>query len=123
MAEQTLIPFSVNIGTLTNGLLPILKVPAGFGGLTLVSAQTGMLIAGTAQLYLVNGGAVGTTTSGGTAATPGGTAHSAKTPIAMSVVSTSAAYFAEGEWLTVKENNVGTCPPVTIISGFYKWGK
>ena len=121
MADQNIHTIVTNVGIFTNALMPLWKVPAGFGGVTILGCQVMMYTAGTAQLYLVDGGAAGTTTNGGTLATSGGTAHTAKTPIAMSVA--SAPYLAEGSYLTVKENNVGSTVTITQVAITYKWGK
>ena len=117
-------PFAqvTNVGVFTNALQPLFKVPTGSGGVTLISANASMYTAGTAQLYIVNGGAAGTATTGGTAATPAGTAYVAKTPQDFTVVS-SAAFFDEGEWVVLKENNVGSTVLLTQVSLWFMWGK
>jgi hypothetical protein len=117
-------PFAqvTNVGVFTNALQPLFKVPTGSGGVTLISADCSMYTAGTAQLYIVNGGSAGTSTSGGTAATPAGTAYTAKTPQAFTVVSASA-FFDEGEWVVLKENNVGSTVTLTQVSLWFMWGK
>ena len=117
-------PFAVNsnVGVFTNALQPLFQVPTGYGGATLIAADVSMYTAGTAQLYIVNGGAAGTATSGGTAATPAGTAYVAKTPQAFTVV-TASAFFDEGEWVVLKENNVGSTVTLTQVSMWFMWGK
>ena len=111
-----------NVGVFTNALQPLFQVPVGTGGLTLIAADVSMYTAGTAQLYIVNGGAAGTTTTGGTAASPAGTAYVAKTPQAFTITAASA-YFAEGEWIVLKENNVGSTVTLTQVSMWWIWGK
>ena len=123
MAEQSPQIFVTNIGVVTNAQLPLFKVPAGFGGITILGAQATFLTAGTAGLYLIDAGAAGTTTSGGTLASYGGTAYTAKTPIAFSVSSGTSAYLAEGSYLAVKEANVGTTVTVTEVAITYRFGK
>lgn len=117
-------PFAVNsnVGVFTNALQPLFQVPTGYGGATLIAADVSMYTAGTAQLYIVNGGAAGTATTGGTAATPAGTAYVAKTPQAFTVV-TASAFFDEGEWVVLKENNVGSTVTLTQVSMWFMWGK
>jgi len=117
-------PFAVNsqVGVFTNALQPLFKVPTGSGGVTLIAGNVSMYTAGTAQLYVVNGGSAGTATSGGTAATPAGTAYVAKTPQNFSVVAASA-FFDEGEWVVLKENNVGSTVTLTQVSLWFAWGK
>ena len=110
----------VNIGALTNASLPIWKVPAGFGGVTIVGVQSTQLTAGTTQLYLIDMGTAGTATTGGTLATSG-TAHAAKVPVAWTVASSP--YLAEGSYLAVKEGNVGTTVTVTEVAITYMFGK
>lgn len=120
MAEQSPNILVANIGALTNASLPIFKVPAGFGGLTILGVQSTQLTAGTTQLYLIDMGSAGTLTTGGTLATSG-TAHAAKTPVAWTVASSP--YLSEGSYLAVKEGNVGTTVTVTEVAITFKWGK
>lgn len=122
MSTQNPITVVTNVGIFTNALQPIFQVPTGYGGMTLIAGDVSMYTAGTAQLYVVNGGAAGTATSGGTAATPAGTAYVAKTPQAMTVVAASA-FFDEGEWVVLKENNVGSTVTLTQVSLHFLWGK
>jgi hypothetical protein len=123
MATQS--PFAVvaQVGVFTNALQPLFQIPAGFGGATLIAADVSMYTAGTAQLYIVNGGGAGTTTTGGTATTPAGTAYVAKTPQAQVALTTSAAFFDEGEWVVLKENNVGSTVLLTQVSMWFMWGQ
>jgi hypothetical protein len=121
MADQNPQIFVANIGAITNANLPIFKCPAGYGGLTILAVQSTQLTAGTTQLYLIDMGAAGTTTNGGTLATSG-TAHAAKVPVAWTVSATTP-YLAEGSYLAVKEGNIGTTVTVTEVAITYKWGK
>ena len=122
MATSNPFAVSTNVGVFTNALQPLFKVPTGSGGVTLLAGNVSMYTAGTAQLYVVNGGSAGTATSGGTAATPAGTAYVAKTPQNLSVVAASA-FFDEGEWVVLKENNVGSTVTLTQVSLWFAWGK
>lgn len=122
MADQSPQMMVVNIGAITNATLPIFKVPTGFGGITILQVQSTQLTAGTTQLYLIDTGSAGTSTSGGTLATSG-TAHAAKTPVAWTVSSGTSAYLAEGSYLAVKEGNVGTTVTVTEVAITYRFGK
>lgn len=110
----------VNIGAVTNATLPLFKIPAGFGGITLLGVQSTQLTAGTTQLYLIDAGAAGTLTTGGTLATSG-TAHAAKAAVAWTL--SSAPYLAEGSYLAVKEGNIGTTVTVTEVAISYVYGK
>lgn len=121
MADQSPQIFVANIGALTNASLPLFKVPAGFGGITILGAQETFLTAGTARNHLIDMGAAGTTTNGGTLATSGGTARTAKVPVAMTLQST--VYLAEGSYLAVKEDNTGANVTVTEIAITYRFGK
>jgi hypothetical protein len=121
MADQSPQVFVTNVGVFTNALMPLFKAPSGYGGVTIIGWQVMMYTAGTAQLYLVDGGAAGTTTTGGTLGTSGGTAHTAKTPIAGTVATSP--YLAEGSYLTLKENNVGSTVTITQVAVTYRFGK
>lgn len=121
MADKSPQVLIVNVGALTNALLPVWKVPAGFGGITILGAQETFLTAGTARNHLIDMGAAGTTTNGGTLATSGGTARSAKVPVAMTLGST--VYLAEGSYLGIKEDNTGANVTVTEIAITYVFGK
>lgn len=114
--------FVANIGAISNASLPLFKVPSGFGGITILGVQSTQYTAGTTQLYLIDMGAAGTTTTGGTLATSG-TAHAAKTPVAWTVTSGTGAYLAEGSYLAVKEGNVGTTVTITEVAITYIFGK
>ena len=122
MATSNPFAVSTNVGVFTNALQPLFKVPTGSGGVTLIAGDVSMYTAGTAQLYVVNGGSAGTATSGGTAATPAGTAYAAKTPQAFTVVAAQS-FFDEGEWVVLKENNVGSSVTLTQVSLWFAWGK
>lgn len=114
--------FIANIGAISNASLPLFKVPAGFGGITVLSVQSTQYTAGTTQLYLIDMGTAGTATTGGTLATSG-TAHAAKTPVAWTVTSGTGAYIAEGNYLAVKEGSVGTTVTITEVAVWYVLGK
>ena len=120
MAEKSPSVFVANIGAISNASLPLWKVPAGFGGVTIIGVQSTQLTAGTTQLYLIDMGPAGTTTNGGTLATSG-TPHAAKVPVAWTVAASP--YLAEGSYLAVKEGNVGTTVTVTEIAITYVFGK
>ena len=120
--EQSPCIFVANIGALSNASLPIFKVPAGFGGLTVLGVQSTQLTAGTTQLYLIDMGSAGTLTTGGTLATSG-TPHAAKVPVEWTASAGTLAYIAESRYLAVKEGNVGTTVTVTEVAITYKWGK
>jgi hypothetical protein len=115
--------FSNNIGALTNDFRPVVKVPSGFGGITLLSGHYTTETAGTSTVQIVDLGTAGTAVAaGGTIyATAGSAVAAPGVPVAMTVQDT--AYVAEGHWIGVKENNVGTTGAITIISFSYLNGK
>lgn len=112
-----------NIGVVANALLPLFRAPSGFGGITIIDCTVTFLTAGTAGLYLVDTGTAGTATSGGTLATRGGTAHTAKTPIAMTITAGTGSYLANNAYLAIKEDNTGTTVTVTQVAVTYRFGK
>lgn len=122
MAEQAIHTVTVNVGIVTNALMPIFQVPTGFGGITLLEAHITFEAAGTSQLYLINAGAAGTATgAAGTLANPAGTTYTALTPSEMTITSTP--YIGEGSFIAVKENNIGASSGTTLVSFAYKYGK
>lgn len=123
MADQNPFTFVTNIGVVANAILPLWKAPVGFGGVTIIGCQVTFLTAGTAGLYLIDAGAAGTALTGGTLATRGGTAHTAKTPIAMTITAGTGSYLAEGAYLAIKEDNTGTTVTVTEVAVTYRYGK
>lgn len=122
MATNHPICVTAQLGVFTNALQPLFQVPAGFGGYTLIAGDISAYTAGTFQLYVVNGGAAGTTTTGGTAGSPAGTAYVAKVPQALTITAASS-YFAEGEWIVAKENNIGSTLLLTQLSLWFLPGK
>jgi len=122
MAEKHPQTNVVNVGIVTNALLPIFQVPTGSGGITITEAHITFEAAGTAGLYLINAGAAGTSTgSDGTLATYGGTTYTALTPSEMTVASSP--YIGEGSFVAVKENNTGASSGTTLVSFTYFYGK
>lgn len=122
MAEQVVHTCVVNVGIVTDALLPIFQVPTGFGGITLLESHITFEEAGTAGLYLINAGAAGTSTgSDGTLANPAGTAYTALTPSEGSITSTP--YIGEGSFVAVKEDSTGASSGTTVVSFTYKYGK
>jgi len=122
MATSNPVVFTTNIEILANGLEPLFRAPSGFGGVTIIDAVVTFQTAGTAGLYLVDAGTAGTATAGGTLATYGGTAYTAKTPQAMSITSGTGGYLAESHYLAVKEDNTGTTVDITNVQITYMWG-
>ncbi len=114
---------ATNIGALSNDFRPLVKIPSGFGGITIQSANYTTETAGTSTVQLVDLGTAGTAVAtGGTLfATAGSAVAAAGVPVAMTEQDT--AYLAEGHWLGVKEANVGTTGAITLISFSYVMGK
>jgi hypothetical protein len=117
--SDELIPLSVDIGALSNGVRAMFKVPAGFGGMTFVAGNIVGSAAGTSSLHLVNLGTAGTAV-GGTIATLGSAVYVAGVPKALTA---GTVYVAEGEWIGAYETNVGAAPAITIVSASFVMGK
>lgn len=113
---------SCNIGALSNDYRPIFKVPLGWGGITILSASYVTETAGTSSVSLVNAGTGGTAiASGGTLFAGGSAAATAGVPVDMTVADT--AFIDDGNWVAVKEANIGTTGAITIVSLSYLMGK
>lgn len=111
---------TANVGALSNATRPVMKVPANYGGITIVGAQCTQGGAGTTLLYVVEMDSTGATV-GGTLGTFG-TVYAANTPNAATL--TSARTFIDaGNYIGVKEGNVGAANTVTIVSIQYVMGK
>ena len=89
---------------LRNDQLPGVRIPAAYGGITVIDAAAH--ITGTANITLITMTNVGTPVANGTiAAAVGGTA-TAGVPYAFTI---SDGWVAGNEWIGVQENNIGTC--------------
>lgn len=120
MAEKSPKTVSFDISGLNNKIRPVWKNTSGFGDITILSAEILLTATGTAQLYLVNAGTDGGDTSGGTVASPAGTTYTAGTPASMTMASSPV--LSEGNYLGVKENNVGTVPGTACVTITYLYG-
>lgn len=120
MAEKSPKTVSFMVGAITNEILPVWKNTSGFGDITVLSAEIVTDAAGTAGIYLVNAGTDGGLTTGGTIASPSGTAYAAGTPYSMTMASSPV--LSEGQYLGVQENNTGTAGTVTIVTITYLYG-
>ena len=60
MADNNFVTVSNNIGALTNDFRPLFKVPAGFGGITVLEASYITETAGTSLVQIVDLGTAGT---------------------------------------------------------------
>ncbi len=116
MAPKTV---SLNVGALSNGQRPLFKIPTGFGGITIISAN--LIAAGTSvsSPYIVYMDPTGGTVQG-TVATLGSVAVAANVSQAFTI---NTAYVAEGKYLAVKEANVGALNATTIVDVEYLYGK
>lgn len=115
---------SNNIGALSNDFRPLFKIPAGFGGITVVEAQYITETAGTSRVQIVDLGTAGTAVAaGGTIfeATAGSSVAAAGVPNLLAEANT--AFIADGHWVGVKEANVGTTGAITIVTLSYVMGK
>lgn len=111
---------SFEIGALSNATRPVFKVPAGYGGITIVGATCTQSAAGTTSLALVEMDSGGTTVSG----TLGtwGTVFAVNTPLSATLTG-SRTFIDAGNYVGVKELNVGAAAAVTIVSVSYIMGK
>jgi len=111
---------TAGVGALSNATRPVFKVPANYGGITVVGGQCTQSAAGTTLLYLVELDSTGATV-GGTLGTFG-TVYAANTPNAATITS-GKAFIDAGNYIGVKEGNVGAAATVTIVSFQYVMGK
>ncbi len=107
---------TVNIGALSNATMPLFKVPAGYGGITVVGGQCVQRTAGTTLLYLVEMDSTGATVAGtlGTF----GTVYAVNTPNAATITG-SKSFIDAGNYIGVKEGNVGAAAAITVLS--FQW--
>jgi hypothetical protein len=102
---------------LRNDQLPGVRIPAAYGGITIVDAAAH--ITGTANITLITMTNVGTPVANGTiAAAVGGTA-AAGVPYAFTI---GDGWVAGGEWVGIQENNIGT-PTAAHVTIAYVVGK
>lgn len=114
---------SANVGALTNGVRPILKVPTGFGGISILGAQCTQGGTTNSGVQLLRYGSAGTAVTGTITATAiGGTAtpFAANTPKAWTI---DTPYIPEGDYVVVKETNVEAMNAVAIVSLSYMMGR
>lgn len=111
---------TVNIGALSNATMPLFKVPAGYGGITVIGGQCVQRTAGTTLLYLVEMDSTGATV-GGTLGTFG-TVYAVNTPNAATITG-ARSFIDAGNYIGVKEGNVGAAAAITIISLQFVNGK
>lgn len=111
---------TVNIGALNNAKRPIVKLPSGFGGITVLGVDVTQGGAGTQTLRLIDLGSSGTVSSGTLASLSSGVAV-ANVPQAFTLGSNPT--IDQGKYLGIEEGNVGTTNTVTIIGISYVVGK
>lgn len=111
---------SFNIGATTNKTRPVWKIPSGYGGVTIVGGQCIQPAAGTQQIYVVEMDSTGATV-GGTLGSFG-TVFAAETPQELTVTG-SRSFIDAGNYVGIKENNVGTTNTITIITLNYLVGR
>ena len=116
--------FSNNIGALSNDFRPVFKIPADWGGITVLNAAYITETAGTSRLQIVDLGTAGTAVeAGGTIfqASAGSSVAAAGVPNTLAVADT--AFIPAGNWVGVKEANVGTTGAITIVTFAFAHGK
>ncbi len=116
MAPKTV---SLNVGALSNGQRPLFKIPTGFGGITVISANLIAAGTSTSSPYIVYMDPTGGTVQG-TVATLGSVSVATNVAQAFTI---NTAYVAEGKYLAVKEANVGALNANTIVDVEYLYGK
>lgn len=116
---NVILPVSIDIGALSNGVRAIYKVPTGQGGVTFVAGNITGSAAGTSSLHLVNLGSAGTAVSS-TIATLGSSVYVAGVPKALTA---DTVFVDEGEWIGAYETNVGAAPAITVVSASFLMGK
>jgi hypothetical protein len=115
---------SNNIGALSNDFRPLFKVPTGFGGITILSANYTTETVGTSRVQLVDLGTAGTAiAAAGTLFTSSGGSSVAAAGIPNALASADKVFVSEGTWVGVKEANVGTTGAISIIDVAYVMGK
>jgi hypothetical protein len=102
---------------LNNGTSPGFRVPAAYGGITIQSANA--RITGTANITLVTMTNVGTPLINGTISAAAGGTATYNVPYALTI---SDGWVAGGEWVGIRENNVGT-PTTGHVTIAYTVGK
>ena len=117
--SDELIPVVLDIGSLSNGVRAMFKVPAGFGGMTFVAGNIVGSAAGTSSLHLCDLGTAGTSVAG-TIATLGSAVYAAGVP---QTLTASTVYVGEGHWVGAYESNVGAAPAITVVSATFLQGK
>lgn len=111
--SDELVTINANIGALSNTTRPIFKVPTNLGGLTIIGGMCVQAGAGTTQLYIVEMDANGTAI-GGTLGSFG-TVYATNVPNAASLTA-SRCFVDAGNYIGIKENNVGAANAVTLVS-------
>ena len=122
MATQAPKNVSNNIGALTNDFRPLFKIPAGYGGITVLEANYVSETAGTTLVQIVDLGTAGTAiAAAGTIFSSGTAVIVAGIPAEMSEADT--AYVGDGHWVGVSEGNVGTTGVISIVELSFLYGK
>ena len=115
---------ATNIGALTNDFRPWFKIPAGYGGITVLEASYTTETAGTSYVMIVDLGTAGTAVqaSGTIFASTGGSSVAAA-GVANELTVANTAFIADDHWVGVKEANVGTTGAISIVQLSYLMGK
>jgi hypothetical protein len=120
MATNEVHTVSCNVGAITNGVLPLMYVPSGYGGVTILGAKYVGAGAGTSWVTLDDLGTAGT--SSATRLGSGGTVvNTAGVPNAITLGTT--VYVSAGHYIGIKENNIGALNASTVVTINYVWGK
>lgn len=115
---------ATNIGALTNDFRPWFKIPAGYGGITVLEAYYTTETAGTSYVMVVDLGTAGTAVAaGGTIFTASAGSSVAAAGVANELTVADTAFIADDHWVGVKEANIGTTGAITIVQLAYLNGK
>ena len=113
---------SANVGALSNARRPILKVPSGYGGITVLGAQVISAGSTNSEVRLVRMGSAGTALSGTINTTAvGGTASPFVANIPKACVIANS-YVPEGDYIGLQEGSVAAMNAVSIVALSYVMG-
>lgn len=111
---------SFNVGALSNATRPVWKIPSGYSGVTIIGAQASLGGVGTSEIYITEMDSAGTVNNGTVASF--GTVFATNVPKEATVTG-ARSFIDAGNFVGIKENNVGAMATVSIITINYVVGK
>lgn len=110
-------------GAVSNTKVPLFRVPAYGGGVTVLDCAVTTRAAGTStfNLVILGTGSTATATASGTIASPTGGTGLVLADKTVTVFTVSTPYVAAGSWIGFEELNVGSITPSISLS--YTMGK